>query len=115
MSKVNWMYDRSGCKTCAQSHAFFDANEVEIEKIIDCKKETKTGTNAIEVLKNVKELYSVKGKKVNKVNLEEGRPSDEELKKLLLGPTGNLRAPTICVEETVIVGYNPESYEEILI
>lgn len=115
MSKVTWMYNRNGCKTCANSHAFLDANEVDILEIIDCKEDIKSGDTAISVLENVEKLYSAKGKQVKEVNLSENRPSDEELKKLLLGPTGNLRAPTIRVDETIVVGYNQDTYEKLLV
>ena len=32
----------------------------------------------------------------------------------LLGPTGNLRAPTARVGKTLVVGFNPEVYSEVL-
>lgn len=41
-------------------------------------------------------------------------PSDEEILKLILGPTGNLRAPTIRVGKTLIVGFNPPGYEKLI-
>jgi arsenate reductase-like glutaredoxin family protein len=31
----------------------------------------------------------------------------------MLGPTGNLRAPTLVVGKTVLVGFNDEAYTEI--
>jgi len=62
----------------------------------------------------VDELYSAKGKRVVHVDLQQERPDDESLKKLLLGPTGNLRAPTIRVGKTLIVGFNQELYADVL-
>jgi len=38
-------------------------------------------------------LVVAKRKKVTEVNLKKDRPDDDELVRLLLGPTGNLRAP----------------------
>ncbi len=60
------------------------------------------------------EIYVAKGKKVVHLNLKRDKPERETLKKLLLGPTGNLRAPTIRVGKTLIVGFNPEMYESVL-
>ena len=57
-------------------------------------------------------LIVAKGKKVTEVNLIKGRPEDKELIGLMLGPTGNLRAPTIKRGKTVLVGFNAEAYEE---
>ena len=47
------------------------------------------------LLKDVSQLYAAKGKKVVHVNLKKDDLTEEELKKLVLGPTGNLRAPTL--------------------
>lgn len=32
----------------------------------------------------------------------------------MLGPTGNLRAPTVRIGDTVVVGYNEDVYREAL-
>lgn len=34
--------------------------------------------------------------------------------KAMLGPTGNLRAPTLVVGDTVLVGFNEEEYADVL-
>ncbi len=59
-------------------------------------------------------LLVAKGKKVTEVDLKKNRPDDETLAKLMLGPTGNLRAPTMKVGKTVLIGFNPESYADTL-
>lgn len=51
-----------------------------------------------------------KGKQVLEFKLGKGRPSDEELAAVMLGPTGNLRAPTIRAGKTVLVGFHEEAY-----
>jgi arsenate reductase-like glutaredoxin family protein len=58
-------------------------------------------------------LLVAKGKKVTRVDLKKERPDDDALGKLLLGPTGNLRAPTLKTGKTVIVGFNEEMYQEV--
>ncbi|MCP4191471.1 MAG: hypothetical protein GY768_12670 [Planctomycetaceae bacterium] len=65
------------------------------------------------MLKQVNEIYSAKGKKVVHLNLKKDKPSIDEIKKLLLGPTGNLRAPTLRKGKTLMVGFNEETYEEL--
>ena len=55
----------------------------------------------------------MKGKKVSYLNLHQDNPGDEEILALLLGPTGNLRAPTLRKGKTLIVGFNRETYEEV--
>lgn len=66
------------------------------------------------LLKGATRLVSAKGKKVVEVDLKAEKLADEELSKLMLGPTGNLRAPTIKVGKTVIVGFSEEVYQAYL-
>ena len=40
-------------------------------------------------------------------------PGEEELLKHILGPTGNLRAPTIRKGKTVLVGFNEDLYADV--
>lgn len=42
------------------------------------------------------------------------RPDDDTLLKQMLGPTGNLRAPTLCIGKKLIVGFHEEVYQNIL-
>ena len=47
------------------------------------------------------------------IDLKKSPPSDEELAKLVIGPTGNLRAPTLIQGKTIVVGFHPEAYEQL--
>jgi len=62
---------------------------------VDAKKETIKGDKALGVLAGVDDIYAAKGKRVVHVDLRKGKPEGAALLGLLLGPTGNLRAPTI--------------------
>lgn len=62
-------------------------------------------------------LLVAKGKKVTRVDLVDmaaDAPDDDSLAALLLGPTGNLRAPTVKAGTTMLVGFNEEMYAEVL-
>ena len=41
-------------------------------------------------------------------------PDAETLLKHMLGPTGNLRAPTIKKGKTVLMGFHEETYQAVL-
>jgi len=58
------------------------------------------------MLRQATKLIAIKGKKVREFKLN-GQP-DEEAVAAMLGPTGNLRAPTLKVGKTIIVGYNED-------
>ncbi|HAD58309.1 MAG TPA: hypothetical protein DCG12_03550 [Planctomycetaceae bacterium] len=66
----------------------------------------------LHLLDGMSKLIVAKGRKVTEVNLVKDRPADDELIGLMLGPTGNLRAPTIKRGKTVLVGFNADAYEE---
>ena len=65
------------------------------------------------MLEGATKLFVAKGKKVVEVDLKKERPDDDALAKLLLGPTGNLRAPTMRKGKTVIVGFNADMYTDL--
>ena len=56
----------------------------------------------------------IKGAKVVHVDLGREKPSRAELLGLLLGPTGNLRAPTARKGRTLVVGFDPKTYAKVL-
>ena len=60
------------------------------------------------------DIYAAKGQKVVHVNLKKDKPDDETLAKLIVGPSGNLRAPALRMGKTLIVGFNRETYEKLL-
>ena len=80
---------------------------------MDAKKSTLTEKDALTLLRGVDELYAAKGKKVVHVNLKREKPGAEELKSLVLGPTGNLRAPTLRVGRTLVVGFDEATYRKV--
>ena len=80
---------------------------------VNAKKDTHQAEQAMALLENVNDLYAAKGKKIVHVNLKKDDASEEELKKLILGPTGNLRAPTLRKGKTLMVGFHEETYEKL--
>ena len=65
---------------------------------------------AVKLARSVRHLYVAKGKKVVHFDMQADPPSDAELKKLLIGPSGNLRAPTARAGERLFVGFNPDEF-----
>ena len=52
----------------------------------------------------------MKGKKVLTFNPKKDDP--DEIAKVALGPTGNLRAPAIRMGKTWLIGFNEDAYAE---
>jgi hypothetical protein len=55
-----------------------------------------------------------RGKKIVAFDMKKTPPDEETLASHLLGPTGNLRAPTAWKGTTLLVGFNPEAYAAAL-
>ena len=72
------------------------------------------GKVALDVTKNVDEVVAAKGKKIVRYNLKKDKPSSADLLAILLGPSGNLRAPTFRVGKTLIVGFDEATYKDVL-
>ena len=81
---------------------------------MDAKKQTISGGRALDVLATVDDLYVAKGKRVVHVDLRKDKPDRATLLGLLLGPTGNLRAPTLRRERTLLVGFDEATYRQVL-
>ncbi len=62
----------------------------------------------------VDEIYASKGKQVVHLILKTDKPDAATLKHLLLGPTGNLRAPTLRKGRTLLVGFDETTYAKVL-
>ncbi len=59
------------------------------------------------------EIYASKGRQVVHLNLTQATPDQGPLLGLLLGPTGNLRAPTLRKGRTLLVGFDEASYAKV--
>ncbi|MBL8233032.1 MAG: hypothetical protein JNL98_31325 [Bryobacterales bacterium] len=80
---------------------------------MDAKKTTLKLNDALALLKDVTEVYAAKGKNVVHYDLKKDKPSESDLAAILLGPTGNLRAPTLRKGKTLIVGFDPDTYTKL--
>ena len=81
---------------------------------MDAKKSTIKGEDALALLRDVDEIYATRGRQVVHLDLRKGTPDRAELTRLLIGPTGNLRAPTLRKGRTLLVGFDEATYKEVL-
>jgi len=89
-----------------------DANGLEPEEKTPASK--KLGReDAQELAQQASVLIVAKGKKVSEFKV--GKQAGNEAIDAMLGPTGNLRAPTVRVGKTLLVGFNEERYTETLL
>lgn len=112
MAKLDWSYHRRGWKTCVKTQEFLAEAGVEAKTEVDAKKDVHQKADALKLVSGASELFSARGKKVVHLKLKD-KPTEEEILKLMLGPTGNLRAPTLKVGKKLLVGFNQEMYEDV--
>jgi arsenate reductase-like glutaredoxin family protein len=81
---------------------------------VDANKQKQGRAEALALAKTVDTIHVAKGKKVVTFDMKKNAPDDDTLVKHLLGPTGNLRAPTIKKGKTLYVGFNEDVYQALV-
>lgn len=82
--------------------------------MVDAKKEKKGPREALALLEGQSRLVVARGKKVQTFDLRRKPLPQKEILAAIMGPSGNLRAPTLRRGKTVLVGFNEEAYDEAL-
>ncbi len=80
----------------------------------DAAKDRRGRDAALALAKTADKVVVAKGKKVVTFDLKKAPPDDDTLAAHLLGPTGNLRAPTLRRGKTLLVGFSEEAYRQLL-
>ena len=80
----------------------------------DASKERKRRDEALALAKSVGRVVVGRGKKVITFDMKKSPPDDDTLAAHLLGPTGNLKAPTLQRGDTLLVGFSEAAYRQEL-
>jgi arsenate reductase-like glutaredoxin family protein len=99
---------------CKKAQGFLESERVEQAEKVDANKNRIGRAEALKLLAAIKRLVAARGKKIAEFDLAKNRPDDDTLLAHLLGPTGNLRAPTARIGDTLLVGFNEEMYQRHL-
>lgn len=112
--KIDWMYYRKHCETCKKAKTFLETVEVPVKETEDGTKIKYAPEAAKLLLDGITKLIAIKGKKIVSFDLKKAPPDDETLFAHLIGPTGTMRAPTVRIGKTMVVGFNEEGYRDVL-
>jgi arsenate reductase-like glutaredoxin family protein len=85
-----------------------------VAETADAKKQRLGAKQALALAKQADEIVVARGKKVVTIDMKKSPPPDAELLGYLLGPTGNLRAPTVRRGKKLLVGFDADAYERVL-
>jgi hypothetical protein len=80
----------------------------------DATKDRRGREAALALAKEADRVLVAKGKKVVTFDMRKAPPDDDTLAAHLLGPTGNLRAPTIRKGRTLLVGFSEDAYRQVI-
>ncbi len=82
-----------------------------VKTVTDASKQKQGRAAALRLARDAARVVVAKGKKIVAFDMKHDPPDDDTLALHLLGPTGNLRAPTIRVGTELYVGFNEEAYQ----
>ena len=85
-----------------------------VGSVADAGKEKCGRAEALALAKTAAAITVAKGKKCVTFDMKRDPPDEDTLLAHLLGPTGNLRAPTLRKGKHLYVGFSEESYRALL-
>src|SRR5579862_2700575 len=100
--------------SCQKAQGFLESNELTVAEQTNATKERKGRDEALALAKSAERVIVAKGKKVVTFDMKKDPPDDDTLAAHLLGPTGNLKAPTLRKGGTLLVGFGEEAYRQVL-
>src|SRR5262249_32298560 len=100
--------------SCQKAQGFLEKGRVQVQEVANANKEKRGRAEALTLARTVDTIIVAKGKKIQTIDLKRDRPDDDPLAVYLLGPTGNLRAPTLRQGKTLYVGFREESYKALV-
>lgn len=111
---IDWLYFRKSCVTCQKAKKHIDAAAIAVKETVDARTVRYGEDEALGLLDGIDTLTAMRGARVESFDLKKDRPDDAALLAKLMGPSGNLRAPTARVGKTLLVGFNPDAYSQAL-
>lgn len=72
------------------------------------------GADALALVRQVRRLVVAKGKRTVELAVTRTAPSDDDLRSLIIGPSGNLRAPAIRIGDTLVIGFTADGLRAVL-
>ena len=100
--------------SCKKAQEFLEKNDLEPSDRADAGTKPRGKSEALALAKTADRIVVARGKKIVTFDMKKDRPDETTLLSHLLGPTGNLRAPTIRKGKTLLVGFNPDAYSALL-
>jgi len=108
--QVGWYYRRRGSASCRKAQGFLAEQAIRVRQQVESRPNPLGRRAALRLARQAEKIVVARGRKVISFDMRTAPPDEDTLLKHLLGPGGNLRAPTILTGKTLLVGFNPEVY-----
>ena len=95
--------------SCTRSGALIASTRTAVRETVDAKKQRIAAKELAGLFAGAKRVLVCKGAKVTELDL-----ADPASLELVLGPTGNLRAPTARMGKTWVVGFGEATWKQLL-
>lgn len=83
-------------------------------QVQDASKQKQGPKEALALARSAAKVIAARGKKIVTFDMKKDPPDDDALLAHLLGPSGNLRAPTLRKGNTLLIGFDEQTYKEVL-
>lgn len=111
---IDWYYHRNGCTACRKAAAYLEGYELAVREKVDARR-TRIGPSALaKVVEGAKTVLVSDGRSVTRHDPREGESERKAMYARMVGPTGNLRAPTLRRGDLVVVGFHEKSIGELV-
>ena len=110
--KIDRAYLRKGWKSCKKSQEVLETHQVITNEVVDARKERIDARKGWDLIHKAQSITTVKGKKVQRWD-----PKVDDKTTILhhvIGPSGNLRAPTYRIDDEFVIGFNSELYNKLM-
>jgi hypothetical protein len=100
---------------CKKAQGFLEANDWAVSgTVVDASKDRRGREEALKLARSAATVIVARGKKVVIFDMQQSPPDDDTLAAYILGPTGNLKAPTLRIGDSLLVGFGEEAYRRAL-
>lgn len=107
--RIDWFYKRAGWTSCKRAQEFL--GDADVIQYGNATNERLSGSSIDDLLGLVNFVRIAKGKKIVDYHLNAN--NRKEIVAYVTGRSGTLRAPTLRVGDTLIVGFNEELYDKL--
>ena len=110
---IEWYYQRAGCTACAKAQEFLRDFDLEVREQVDARRTRIGPSDVAKVVKGADVALVSDGRSVRRYELSKAHDRSDMLARMV-GPTGNLRAPTLKRDGLVVVGFHADSMREFV-